>query len=149
MALNLGTRTESSPRSGTSGRTDVDHGSASQCAGNSKKGDVFPVLQHNQDVFSTSLNVGCCMVQYTVFICKHSAGMALGLLAVYIDLAGKKLDKTSELEARCPNISCSSLSYMALSFNTNLLNRTSYAGWEWKGQRSTLSCNGSCYSTLD
>ena len=58
--LHLGTRTESLPRSGTSGRTEVDHGNASQCsAATGKSKDNFPVLQHNQDVYSSSLNLQC------------------------------------------------------------------------------------------
>ena len=66
--------------------------------------------------------------------------MALGLLAVYIDLAGKKLDRTSELEARCPNMSCCAV-YPIWPFHLTPICSTGQATPDGNGKGNAVPCH--------
>lgn len=88
----------------------MSHGNvAVQTTASNAKSLAFPVLQNNQDVYST-LDVHELEIYWLVWSTKLeiecSTLLILGVLSTYIDMAGKKVDKAVEMEAEHMSACC-------------------------------------------
>ena len=99
-------KTHFCPRTGTSGSAEVSHANtATTQSASSAHSKALPILQANQDVFRNPFaflnhqmfkSPSYIVNRIYIHICKLL--LCLGLLGTYIDLVGKKVDKTTELE---------------------------------------------------
>ena len=85
-------------RKAASGSGDVNFARvASTSIAQGAKEKCLPVLQANQDVFSNSSHLQILLVYYT-YTKRNTCHIISGVLAVYIDMCGKKVDRATELQ---------------------------------------------------